>query len=156
MSTFITKPDYKYAIRDERLNQILESTDEDEDAILEDAEDEAVAVIKDALIGKYDIEQIFAATGAARHRNVLRWARVLVIYFIYGRIPDDMVPESVVKNYDDVLEILKEISTGERSVDLPVLTTPDSEGNAQPKTSRRIGSKAPRSNDGGSPRFITR
>jgi len=155
MSGFISKDDYKYQIRTERLDQILEATDEDEDALLEEAEDEAIAVIRDYLISKYDVDLIFSSSGDSRPKNVLRWAKTLVIYYIYERIPDEMVPERVVKNYDDTLETLENIARGDMNVDLPKLSeqTPPF-GQSAPKTRRRMGSKPPRTNDGGSPRFI--
>lgn len=155
MSSFITKDDYKYQIRTYRLDQILEAEDEDEDLILDQAENEALSVLKDSLSPKYDTVTIFAATGTERHKTILRWAKVLVIYFIYERIPDEMVPERVVKNYNYVLERLELIEKGEANLDgLPPKTETDENGDSQPKTRRRWGSVPKRANDGGSPRDL--
>jgi hypothetical protein len=157
MSAFLNKEDYKYHLRTNRLDQILEAQDEDEDLILGDAEDDAISIIRDAISTKYDADQIFSQTGDARHRTILRWAKVLVIYFIYERIPDEMVPERVVKNYNDTLERLRLIEQGEVNLDgAPVLTVTDENGENSPKTRRRWGSIPKRSNDGGSPRFLNR
>ena len=156
MSSFIAKDDYKYQIRTYRLDQILEAADEDEELILDSAENEAVSILKDSLATRYDVNAIFAASGNDRHKTILRWAKVLVIYFIYERIPDEMVPERVVKNYNYVLERLEAIEAGNANVDgLPLQTEADENGETQTITRRRWGSMEKRTNDGGSPRDRT-
>ncbi len=137
MSAFIEKADYLLNITDHRINQIIEDTD----AILDDAEDTAIAVVKDALKARYDVDSIFATVGAARPKNVMLWVKRLAIYYIYDRIPDDLVPERVVKNYNEVMDHLEAISDGKRSVDLPILI--DADGNKSTKF--RYGSQPARS-----------
>lgn len=155
MSNFISKADYGYQIREERLNQILEEADVEEEDLLDDAELEAISIIKDALAPKYDVELIFSQTGAARHKTILRWAKVLVIYFIYERIPDDMVPERVVKNYNQVLERLEAVAQGTENLNgAPLVTVTAPDGESVPQTRRRWGSIKKRSNDGGNPRAL--
>lgn len=155
MSSFITKDDYKYQIRTYRLDQILEAADEDEELILDQAENDALSVLKDSLASKYDVVAIFSASGDERHKTILRWAKVLVIYYIYERIPDEMVPERVVKNYDYVLERLEMVEQGKANLDgLPVKTETGDDGETGPKTRRRWGSVPRRANDGGSPRDL--
>jgi hypothetical protein len=159
MSNFITKSDYKYSMRTARLDQILEAADEDEELILDTAETEAVALLRKHLDSRYNMDVELAKSGAARHNVLLRWAKVLVIYFIYERIPDDMVPERVVKNYDDVMKALEKIEDGDGAI--PGLTAitvsdPNDEGDTKPYTKRRWGSIKKRTNDGGSPRFLDR
>jgi hypothetical protein len=153
MSTFVTKDDYKDQMRTYRLDQILEAAEEDEEVILDTAENEAISLVKDTLATRYDVSSIFGAVGNARHLTVLRWVKVLVIYIIYERIPDEQVPARVVKNYDDVLKWMEAVESGEKNIDgLPPLTTGDGNGGTQPVTRRRWGSVPRRSNDGGSPR----
>jgi hypothetical protein len=100
-----------------------------------------------------DIE--LAKSGAARHQVLLRFAQVLVIYYIYERVPDEMVPGRVVKNYDEVMTMLGKIEDGDSGITglTPiVITDPNSTtGESKPATKRRWGSIAKRSNDGGSP-----
>jgi len=152
-SGYISKDDYKYQIREERLNQILESIDEDEELMLDSAEGEALAIVRDHLGKRYDMNVELNKTGDARNKVVLRWAKVLVLYFIYERIPDEMVPERIVSNYEDVIELLCKVEDGDKDVDgLIPITITDSSGNATPFTQRRWGSVPKRSNDGGSPR----
>lgn len=160
MSIFISKADYKYQIRTYRLDQILEAADEDEDLMLDSAEGEAIAMLRKYLDNRYDMNAELSKSGNDRSKVLLRFAKVLVIYFIYERIPDDLVPERVVKNYDEVMKALDKIEEGD--ADIPgltriIITDPNSDsGGSTPQTKRRWGSVAKRSNDGGSPRFLDR
>lgn len=157
MSNFISKDDYKYQIRTARLDQILESVDEDEDVMLDSAETEAVGMLRKHLDNRYNMPVELAKAGADRHKVLLRWAKVLVIYYIYERIPDDMVPERVVKNYDDVMKALEKIEDGDGDIPglAPItITDPNSDtGESTPYTKRRWGSQPKRSNNGGTTRF---
>lgn len=160
MSNFISKADYKYQMRTARLDQILEATDEDEDVMLDSAETEAIGMIRKHLDNKYNMDVELSKTGNDRHKVLTRWAKVLVIYYIYERIPDEMVPERVVKNYDDVMKALEKIEDGDGAIPgLTPIQVPDSnssDGDSKPYTKRRWGSIPKRSNDGGSPRFKDR
>jgi hypothetical protein len=136
MSSFVTKDDYKPHIRDNRLEQLIDQ----DDMILDQAEEDAIQIVKDALVATYDLDAIFSQTGADRKRNVLRWGLYLAVYFLYERIPDAMVPERVIKNYDDTREILHDIADGKRSVDLPKQT----QASREPTTKFRWGALPPR------------
>jgi hypothetical protein len=141
MSTFVTAADYKSKINSDHLRQILDDPDYTEDQILTEAEEYAMAEVLDALTGTYDVEAIFEATGSDRPKNVLRWITIIVIYYLYERIPDDFVPDRVVKNYNDTMDTLDAISDGKKKVSLPVLA--DEEGNVSTKF--RSGSQTARS-----------
>ena len=134
-ATFITKEDYLPYIHEKRLNMILENND----GFLDVAEETAEAVIKDALFSRYDVDNIFATTDTSRPRNVLKWAINLTIYFIYERIPDKLVPDRVIKNYDETLTVLLDIEDGKKSVNLPVKVDAES---GEVKTKFRWGSNA--------------
>ncbi|WP_420582076.1 phage protein Gp36 family protein [Reichenbachiella sp.] len=121
MSTFITRTDYKSKIHSDHLGDILDDEDFTADDILDEAEEHAIAIIKDALKGTYDLDTIFDAADDARPKNVVRWATTIVLYILYERIPDDLVPDRIVKNYNDTMDLLDDISDGKRKVDLPVL-----------------------------------
>lgn len=157
MSIFISKADYKYQIRTYRLDQILEAADEDEDLMLDSAEGEAIAMLRKYLDNRYDMNAELSKSGNDRSKVLLRFAKVLVIYFIYERIPDDLVPERVVKNYDEVMKALEKIEDGDS--DIPGLapitvTDPNSDtGASTPFTRRRWGSQPKRSNNAGTTRF---
>jgi len=156
MSSFITKADYKYQIRTYRLDQILESVDEDEDAILNAAEDEALGMLTKHLADKYDMATVLAQSGGSRSSVILRWAKVLTMYYIYERIPDEMVPDRIVANYKEVMMQLKRVEDGEAGVPgLPPKTVTDENGDSANYTRRRFGSNPKRAHDGLSPRDKT-
>lgn len=139
---YLDKADYKNMIKAHRLDQILDDLENAApDDVLDDSESEAIAVIRDALVANYDVDNIFGRTGDDRHKNVLRWAKYLVMYFIYDRIPDELVPDRVIKNYDDTMQLLQDIADGKRSVDLPRLQNTD----GTTKTKFRWGSQTARS-----------
>lgn len=118
---FIEEADYKLKIREARLMQVIE---EDPD-LLDTAEETAIQVVRDALHSRYDVAAIFATTGSGRPKQVVRWVMCLALYYLYERIPDKLVPERVVKNYDDTLATLNDISDGKLSTELPRLVGAD-------------------------------
>jgi hypothetical protein len=148
MSDFITKADYLHQIREYKLDQILQEDNADEDQILEDAEGTAIATVRDALIGGgYDADVVFSKTGVERPKQVMRWVKCLVLYYIYERVPDDLVPARVIKDYDLTIEILDKINDGKMNVDLPSIQVPDGEGGTKPETKFRWGSQPKRSHN---------
>jgi hypothetical protein len=159
-SNFISKADYAYQIRTNRLDQILESTDEDADVMLDSAESEAIGLMRKFLDQKYNMDLELSKSGDARHTVLLRIAKVLTIYFIYERVPDEMVPARVVKNYEDVMAMLEKIEDGDGAIPglAPILVAdPNSTtGESKPYTKRRWGSQPKRSNDGGNPSYLDR
>jgi hypothetical protein len=132
--------DYKVYVTEKRLNMILE----DQLSILEEAELTAQQVIDDHLYPYYDTPVIFGAIND--HRSVKRWIMVITIYLVYERIPDALVPERVVKNYDDVLNTLSRISDGKGVVNLPRLTHAV-DGAETPNTKFRWGSQPKRTHN---------
>lgn len=138
---FITQDDYYHKIKERHLLQIIE----DEPDILTDAEATAMAVIENKLFQRYDMDEVFAQVDDARSRVVLRWLICLVLYYIYERIDDDLVPERIVKNYDDCINEIDEVSAGNQPVKLPLLEE-DADGDGEPDTiaRTRVGSETPR------------
>lgn len=116
MSNFITLSDYKSQIRDNQLQMIIDA----DDTILDSVENTAIAIVKDALHLYYDTDMIFATTDSNRPAQVVRWCVVLAAYFLHERIPDKLVPDRIVKNYDQVMDTLTMIADKKLSVDLPV------------------------------------
>ncbi len=125
---FIEKNDYQLAIRTERLDQLIDL----DDTVLEFAESTAVSEVKDALSATYDIAAIFAKSGDTRDKQVVHWCINMSLYYLYRRTPDDMVPESVERDYEMTVQILDDIAKGKRQVDLPKLVDENNE-----KLSRR-------------------
>lgn len=137
MSNFITKEDYYAQIRETKLDQILQGND----ALLDLAEGTAVQNVRDALVARYDVDVIFATTGADRPANVVRWCTTLALYYLWERVPDRLLPKRVGHNYEITIGALQEISDGKSSVELPPLIKDD----GTPKTKFRWGGDYPRS-----------
>lgn len=135
---FVTRTDIESSIREHALDQIIDEND----AVLEFAIAEALAVIRNFMKGPgYDTNQIFSRVGTDRDYQVLGWAKYITLYKLYDRIPDAMVPERIIKNYDDCLTDLRRVSDGRLNLDLPRVV--DAKG--RPKTKFRWGSVKRRS-----------
>lgn len=113
---YITAADIKARLQDKHLQQIVDDMD-----IVNNAETTAIAVITDALYPKYDTDAIFDKSGEDRDPSIVRWVTTLVLYYLHERIPDKLVPDRIVKNYDDTLYYLLEVADGKKSVKLPTI-----------------------------------
>lgn len=142
---YLTPADLRAKINSVILAQIIGTDTE----ALTDAEATAAAILTDKLDPHYDIQAEFDQTGATRHRRVLNWMLSIVAYLLYERIPDDQVPERIIKDYDDTRRELAEIADGKSHVSLPRRLTDqtDQTGQARPKTKFRWGSIAPRTHN---------
>lgn len=123
MSSFIERDDYLPKIKDKRLTQLTSNST----TILDVAESTAIQVVKDALHSRYDVDTIFSKTTTQRDQQVVRWICNLVLYYICERLPDKLIPEHIVTNYDDTIEMLKNLEDGKRSSQLPRITNNDNE-----------------------------
>lgn len=126
--------DYQVYLQEKRLSMIIE----DDSALVESAEATAMQIVDDHLYPYYDTEEIFS--NIDDHLSVKRWIMIIVIYLIYERIPDALVPNRVVKNYDDTLGMLFKISDGKGVVNLPRLKH-DVDGKEITNTKFRWGSE---------------
>ena len=127
MSNFISYQDYETLIQDQHLNQIIDY----DNFLLDKAENDAVAEVRSYLHDYYKTETIFAQTGENRASIVVNWCKYVVLYKIYDRVPDEFVPERVVKNYDDTIKTLEKIAEGQRGVDLPRRETEEGEASTK-------------------------
>ena len=132
---YITKDDLKTKSTVYQLDQILE----DDDLIIDTASDDAQSIVTDALHQHYNTELIFSKTGTARDKNVVLWMKHITMYHLFDRIPDESIPERVIKDYDDVMRKLDKVSEGRVPVNLPHRTQTDESGNTTPKTKFRWG-----------------
>lgn len=121
--SWITSTDYLQKITSDRLQQIIEA----ETDRLDEAEATAIAVVKDALHQWYDTDDIFGTSGSNRPAQVVRWCVNLALFYLYERVPDKLVPERVVSNYQQTIETLQDIEDGKKAVDLPKKTDDDGE-----------------------------
>ncbi len=136
---YVEQIDFSPFIKETRLVQMLDGDTQ----ALPLAVEIAIGVVNDALYSRYDTVTIFAKTGSDRDKQVVRWVIVLSLYYLYERLPDKLVPERIVKNYDDTIALLTDIEDAKKSTNLPLLENTNN-GSVTPFTKFRWGSIAPR------------
>lgn len=134
---FLTATDFNMKVSSDILNQITQT----DNTILDDAEKQAIGIINDNLSSNFDIDTEIAKTDNERHDNLLRWMLNLTLYFIYERVPDDQVPERVVKNFDDTITEIEMIARGKKNTTLARVID---EETSEIRTTFRYGSNAKR------------
>jgi phage gp36-like protein len=118
MSNFIELTDYPAVIHSEILTALTRG----DNTIIEDAEDRAVEEMKGFLTSRYDVDQIFNATGTNRNKLILQYTLDIAIYRLHLIHNPQKMPESRVVLYEQALEWLKQVSKGNiNPKDLPVL-----------------------------------
>ncbi|NLN33892.1 MAG: DUF1320 family protein [Flavobacteriaceae bacterium] len=132
---FIEEADYTVLIRDEIKNILLEDYTP---AKMKRAEDMAISQIKQYISGRYDAGIIFSATGADRNDYIIMIAIDCALYHLYTSIAPNKMPAHRSERYQDAMEWLKMIASGDASsADLPPIT--DEDGEVKPSV--RISSK---------------
>lgn len=124
-----TKDDLKTNIRTYKLNQLVDN----DDTVIEAAIHDAESIVIDHLFQHFDTATIFSAIGNNRNSSVLGWIKYIALYKIFERIPDEQVPERIVKNYDDTMEYLGNVSAGKVSLNLPEKIIIDTNGEKKTK-----------------------
>lgn len=147
MENYLQRIDIQSSIRDGRLEQILDSYDENilRDDIFKNVCLEAGSLMLDHLV-HYKIEEEFDKEGNERSRSVIFHMKNIMIYILYDRVPSDDVPEKVIKNYNDTIETLRQISKGKLFINLPKKEI-DSNGDGigdKPSTLFKWGGETPR------------
>lgn len=132
---FITDDDYLPYIKDTNLTRMIEA----DPVVRETAEDTALAVVRDSLHQLYDVDTALGASGNDRNRQLVRWVIVLALYYMYERLPANIMPARVRDNYQEVMAFLKDIEDGKKPMTLPRREDPT----GLPKTKFRYGSKVP-------------
>lgn len=108
MQNFITASDYDASIHSE----ILDSITRQDAQIVEICEDRAVAEMKGYLSGRYDINDVFSATGANRHQLVLMMAIDIAIYHLFCISNPRMMSPIRKDRYDRAVQWLKDAQKG--------------------------------------------
>lgn len=114
--TFLLKTDIEKRINPSILAQITGGDDD----IIDAAEADAIGLVRDQLTGMYDIAEELIKTGNDRHAALKLWLVSLTCYFLYAHIPDDEVPERIIKDYNDTKTDLNQIALGK----MPTTLTP--------------------------------
>lgn len=135
MSNYLEASDFSPYIKDRNLTQLLDG----ESMALDHAQATAVTTIRDALFQWYDVDAIFALTGDARPKQVVRWVACLTLYYLYERLPSAVMPQRIKDNYDEVIKWLTDIEDAKKPVDLPHKLHPDGSGSMVNTTKFRWG-----------------
>ena len=148
---YVQKSDYKGRIAVELLNLLIA---EDETGILAEASKIGEDTIASQVNVLYDVTGEFAKVGANRNYYILTMAINIALYNIYQRAEDEDIPKKVIKNHDDTMAELAQITKGKNSLDLPprANTDPPVPGNnpndaIQGTGLRRWGSNPKRTHD---------
>ena len=153
---YVTKADYKNRIATDLLNIVITEGENNGDDILATVSQIAENTISTFAGVLYDLSGELAKATTERNYFILSWALSIATYEIYQRIPDESVPDKVIKNYNDTMDALERCANGKLALQLPAVTvndgTPENEGtgenetvNADGQGLRRIGSAAKRS-----------
>ncbi len=113
---FITDDDYTVLIRNEIKSVLLENYSEYK---LRGAEQMAIAQIKNYLSGKYDIEAIFTAENENRNPHIVMITIDCALYHLYTANVPRKMPEIRSQRYQDAIDWLKAVASGEAIADLP-------------------------------------
>lgn len=113
MSTFLTKNELKTG----RMTHVVDLLTGFDDDTVDNVISESIEVMRNYLFQYYDVETIFSATEADRHKVVLKHLKKIVIYELHcirGNIND----QSQI-GYDEAMTWLEGVGTGKKPVDLP-------------------------------------
>lgn len=122
--SFLEERDYVVFISPTALQKVVRQNINLE----KDSEFLAYSYISDKLSKRFDIESEIQNKGDVRNPTLVRWMTVLAIYYLYQSIPDDEIPERVIKNYDDVIKEMQRVASGKDNTNLSSIT--DSDGNS--------------------------
>ena len=120
MANFIQETDYEVQARKEILS-LLDDTDQ-RTAILK-AERFAVSQIRKYIGGRYDCDTIFSATGDDRDDYIIMITIDITLYHLWSKKAPKSVPEHRKIRYNDALDWLTNVGSGEMPTDLPQLST---------------------------------
>lgn len=140
---FITANDYAPYIKESNLQRMI-GDDIDTSVALGEAQATALAIVKNSLFSRYDTNVIFAQEGDARNKVIVRYVVVLTLYYLYERLPANIMPERVQNNYTEVMDALREIEDGKKPIDLPQRTN---EETGLPVTKFRFSLNPPRTHN---------
>ncbi len=113
---FITDEDYTVLVRNEIKGILLENYSETR---LRGAEQMAIAQIKNYLSGKYDIEAIFTAENENRNPHIVMITIDCALYHLYTATIPRKMPDIRSQRYQDAIDWLKAVASGEAIADLP-------------------------------------
>ncbi|MDI3319138.1 phage protein Gp36 family protein [Pinibacter soli] len=129
---YIQKKDYRIRISLALFDLLLQNAtqnDQTEEDVLTEASKIAEDTIASFLGNLYDIVPEFSKAGTQRNFYILSLAISIALYNIYQNADDNDIPEKVIKNYDDAMEELLNLSKGKTNLDLPAKSTGSTDDN---------------------------
>lgn len=119
---FITQEDYSALIRNEIKDILLENYS---DTKLKSAEQMALHQVKNYLSGRYDTTEIFNTEGEARNAHIVMIVLDCTLYHLYTSTVPKRMPDIRSQRYQDAIDWLKAVGTGEIAADLPKIKNQD-------------------------------
>lgn len=136
---FLTENDYSVLVRTEIKDILLENYS---DTKLKSAEQMATSQVKNYLSGRYDTTKIFSATDDDRNSHIVMIVLDCALYHLYTSTVPKRMPDIRSQRYQDAIDWLKLVATGDAKADLPIKT----DGNGNELQGIKISSKYPKSN----------
>ncbi|ATA80355.1 hypothetical protein CGC59_12015 [Capnocytophaga sputigena] len=119
---FLTTEDYTALIRNEIKDILLENYSE---AKLRVAQQMAIDQVKNYLSGRYDVAEIFSKEGTERNAHIVMLTLDCTLYHLYTSTVPKRMPEIRSVRYQDAIDWLKAVGSGEISANLPLIKSQD-------------------------------
>ncbi|MCT4698465.1 DUF1320 domain-containing protein [Tenacibaculum haliotis] len=116
---FITDNDYTVLVRDEVKGILLEDYS---DTKLRGAEQMALAQIRNYLAGKYNVNEIFNQVDDQRNSHIVMIVIDCALYHLYTSTVPRSMPDIRSARYQDAIDWLKLVASGDTLADLPKIT----------------------------------
>jgi len=123
---FITENDFEVQVRQEILS-LLDGSDEKTAVAL--ATRMATDQIRQYIGGRYDCDTIFAAEGENRDHFIVMITIDILLYHLWAKRAPRKIPEYRATRYQDALDWLKAVGSGEMDSALPQLPPDEYSGN---------------------------
>ncbi|MGP1479325.1 MAG: phage protein Gp36 family protein [Capnocytophaga sp.] len=119
---FLTTEDYTALIRNEIKDILLENYSE---AKLNIAQQMAIDQVKNYLSGRYDVAEIFSQEGTERNAHIVMLTLDCTLYHLYTSTVPKRMPEIRSVRYQDAIDWLKAVGSGDISANLPLIKNQD-------------------------------
>ena len=119
---FLTAEDYTALIRNEIKGILLENYSEIK---LHIAQQMAIDQVKNYLSGRYDVAEIFSKEGTERNAHIVMLTLDCTLYHLYTSTVPKRMPEIRSVRYQDAIDWLKAVGSGEISANLPLIKSQD-------------------------------
>lgn len=103
---FLEKADYYTSIN----LSVLDALTGGDDSIIDELSAEAITEMKSFLNARFDVEQIFNATGVDRNKMILMYCKDIALFHIYSIYNFRRVPEIRDKRYKNALQWLQDVN----------------------------------------------